>query len=53
MRKHRAEFMPADTSSPQNPQSNQSHAELEKRALSQQTAHWKQRRQPVIYERKA
>lgn len=53
MRKCRAEFMPRDTSSPQNTQINQSHAELEKRVLPQHTAHWKQRRQQVIYEGKA
>lgn len=53
MRKRRAEFMPGDTSSPRNTQRNQSHAELEKRVLSQHTAHWKQKRQQVIYEGKA
>lgn len=53
MRKCRAEFMPGDTSSPWNTQGNQSHAEPEKRVLSQHTAHWKLSRQQVIYEGKS
>lgn len=45
--------MPGDTSSPRNTQSHQSHAEPEKRVLSQHTECWEQSRHQVIWGGKA
>lgn len=53
IRKCRAGWMPGDTSSPRNTQSHQSHAEPEKRVLSQHTECWEQSRHQVIWGGKA